>query len=91
MSTNRFNKKNPPKSGTVRKLWEWWIRYKGGPPAAITLNRPTQVDYQRFGIPRYEIKDQRGILYFVWDVDKALAKSPDHGEWSDEKNGWWVA
>jgi len=91
MSANRFNKKNPPKSGNVRRLWEWWIQHKGGPPATIKLNRPTRTEHLQFGVPRYEIKDQRGILYFIWDVEKALTKSPDNGEWSDEQNGWWVA
>lgn len=70
MRRNCFTREYPPKSGNVKRLWNWWIKQNGEPPDAIWVLRPGF--WQRTGgVPYYQIEWQN-TAYSVWDVDTTL-------------------
>lgn len=71
---DRFTPPDPPRSGTAKRLWDWWIRHEGQPPDELSVVRAGH--WQRSqGAAQYIIR-YKGTAYPVWDAELALQATP---------------
>lgn len=79
---NYFDQNRPPKSGNVKKLWDWYIKHFGVFPDSITANHPGR-EARAGGTPAYHVCGNRSLApmrnYSIYDLDKVLSKDKVDG------------
>lgn len=78
---DNFTPEHPPRSGNVKRLWDWWIRHMGHAPEEIHVARPG-INQRNAGAAHYIIRDEN-TEYLVYEVDYALQGTP-----ADAIPGW---